>query len=132
MVYVERINVPASRTSGDHLRMFAKLTRAGPRSAKHVILTTTMWDLLGSKIDDGNKREERLKKYWEDMNHPDANVKRFLNDSDSAWSIVDSVVENRDQKKVLSTKMKAILRSLVLLVLRDLLPKPYTDRFPKE
>jgi len=72
-----------------------------------------------------------LKKYWEDMNHHDANVKRFLNDSDSAWSIVDSVVENRDQKKVLSTKMKAILRSLVLLVLRDLLPKPYTDRFPK-
>jgi hypothetical protein len=35
-------------------------------------------------------------------------VERFLNNSDSAWSIVDSIVKNSDQKEVLSTRTKAV------------------------
>jgi len=119
--------------------MFAKLI--GPGSAKHFVLTTTMWDILGSKIDDGNKREERLKKFWKDMNHYDANVERFLNDwdsawnivdnlvkkndSDSAWSIVDNVAEKNDQKTALSRKTKGVFT--VIWTLRGLLPKLCTQ-----
>jgi hypothetical protein len=58
-----------------------------------------MWDILGSKINDGNKREERVKQLWEEMNLHDADVERFLNDSDSAWSIVDNVVKKKDQEE---------------------------------
>lgn len=134
MVYVERINDPTCPTSGNYLRMFANFTGFG--SAKNIVLTTTMWDILGSKIDDGNKREERLKKYWEDINHHDANIKRFLNDSesawsivdnvvnkndsDSAWSIVDNVVERNGQKEAPFGKTKGVFtgRSLVIWILR--------------
>jgi len=80
--------------------MFAELT--GPRSAKNVVLATTMWDKLHPKFDDGNKRENGLKEnYWKVMIHNGATVERFLNDSDSAWSIVDNIINRADRKAVL-------------------------------
>ena len=71
--------------------MFAELT--GPRSAKDIILTTTMWDKLNPKFDDGGKWKKILKKeYWNAMIHYGTAIEHFLNSSDSAWSIISNVV----------------------------------------
>jgi hypothetical protein len=89
--------------------MFAKLT--GPRSAKSVILATTMWDKLNAKFDDGDKREKILKEeYWNVMIRHGAAVERFLNDSDSAWSIIDNFVNPNadDQKAVLLLQEESV------------------------
>ena len=80
--------------------MFAELT--GPKSAKNVVFATTMWDILGSKINSGKKREQGLiEEYWKAMIHRGATVERFLNDSDSAWSIVNNIVGRNHPKAVL-------------------------------
>ena len=74
-----------------NLHMFEELT--GSRSAKNVILATTMWDKL-SEFAEGDKREKGLKEeYWNAMIGHGAAVERFLNTSNSAWSIVDNMVK---------------------------------------
>ena len=103
VVYVHQIN-NSRMAAAPHrnLLMFAELT--GPRSAKNVILVTTMWDKLIPEFDDGNEREKGLKEeYWNVMIYHGAAVERFLNTPDSAWGIIDNVVKrNRnDQKAVL-------------------------------
>ena len=85
-----------------NLLMFAELT--GSRSAKNVVLATTMWDRLHPKFDDGDKREKVWKEqYWDVMIHHGAAVERFLNTPDSAWSIIDNLVERskNDQRVAL-------------------------------
>ena len=83
-----------------HLLMFAELT--GPGSAKNVVLATTMWDKLHPQLDDGNKREKGLEnRYWNVMIHHGATVERFLNTSNSAWTIVHNIVNNNDHKAAL-------------------------------
>jgi len=80
--------------------MFGELT--GRRGTKNIVLATTMWDRLHPTLDDGNKRENGLKKkYWKVMIRHGAAVDRFLNTSDSAWSIVDNVVTRSDHKEAL-------------------------------
>ena len=89
-----------SATPHRNLLMFGELT--GCKGTKNVLLATTMWDRLHSKFDDGGKREEGLKKeYWKVMIHHGAGVERFLNTSDSAWSIVDNVVNRSGPKAAL-------------------------------
>jgi len=90
-----------SATPHRHLLMFAGLT--GPGSAKNVVLATTMWDKLHPQLDDGDKREKGLEqRYWNVMIHHGATVERFLNTSDSAWSIVDNVVKrNKSNQKAM-------------------------------
>jgi len=85
-----------------NLLTFGELT--GSQSAKNIILVTTMWDMLGPMADVGDRRERRLKdEYWNVMIHHGAAVARFLNDSDSAWDIIDSFISrtqsNRETKK---------------------------------
>ena len=94
---MQRITDPRTgSTPHRNLRIFAELT--GPRSAKNVVLATTMWDTLGPMmIDVENKREKRLKEeYWNVMIHRGATVQRFLNHSDSAWKIINNFL-NRDE-----------------------------------
>jgi len=92
IVYVQRITDPRmAATPHRNLLIFEELT--GHRGTKNVILATTMWDKLHPKLDDGSKREKGLKdEYWNVMIHHGAGVDRFLNTSDSAWSIVNNVV----------------------------------------
>ena len=79
--------------------MFEKLT--GSRSAKNVVLATTMWDKLYGD-DDGDKREMGLKEeYWNAMIDQGATVERFLNTSESAWSIVNNMVKKNVPKAAL-------------------------------
>ena len=87
-----------SATPHRNLLMFGELT--GRKGTNNVVLATTMWDKLHPKLDDGSKRERGLtKKYWKVMIRNGAGVERFLNTSDSAWSIVNNVV-NRNGPKV--------------------------------
>ena len=82
-----------------NLHMFEKLT--GSRSAKNVVLATTMWDKLYGD-DDGDKREMGLKEeYWNAMIDQGATVERFLNTSESAWSIVNNMVKKNVPKAAL-------------------------------
>ena len=79
-----------------NLLTFGELT--GPQSAKNIILVTTMWDVLGPMAVVGDRREQRLKAdYWDVMIHHGATVARFLNNSDSAWEIIDNFI-SRKQK----------------------------------
>jgi hypothetical protein len=59
----------------------------------------------------GNEREKGLKEeYWNFMIYHGATVERFLNTSDSAWSIIDNVVKRNknDQKAVLLFQQEMI------------------------
>jgi hypothetical protein len=95
-----------------NLLMFAELT--GPRSAKNVVLATTMWDKLNPKFkNDGIEQETDLKQnYWNVMIHHGAAVERFLNNSDSAWNIIDNIVNRNefDQKAVLQFQEESVDR----------------------
>ena len=89
-----------SATPHRNLLMFGELT--GRKGTKSVVLATTMWDRLHPELDDGNKQEEGLKKqYWKVMIRNGAAVDRFLNTSDSAWSIVNNVVNRSGPKAAL-------------------------------
>ena len=80
--------------------MFGELT--GRKGTNNVVLATTMWDKLHAKLDDGGKREKGLKKkYWKVMIRNGAGVERFLNTPDSAWSIVNNVVDRNGPKAAL-------------------------------
>ena len=82
-----------------NLHIFEELI--GSRSAESVTLATTMWDKL-SRFDNGDERENGLKEeYWKGMIDHGAAVERFLNTSDSAWSIVDNIVNKNNHKAAL-------------------------------
>ena len=79
--------------------MFEELT--GSKSAENVTLATTMWDKL-SEFDDGDEREKGLKEeYWNAMIDHGAAVERFLNTSNSAWSLVDNMFKRSVPKAAL-------------------------------
>ena len=81
-----------------NLRVFAELT--GPGSAKNVVLATTMWDILGPMADIGNKREQHLKdEYWNIMIYHGAAVRRFLNDPNSAWNIINDFLDRNENSR---------------------------------
>ena len=96
---MQQITDPRTGSIPHHnLRMFAELT--GPKSAKNVVLATTLWDILGLVPDVGNRREQRLKdEYWNIMIHHGATVQRFLNDSDSAWNIINDFLNRNENNR---------------------------------
>jgi hypothetical protein len=76
--------------------MFKELTGSG--GAKNVVLATTMWDKLSRDVN-GDEQETGLKeKYWNAMIDEGAAIERFLNTSDSAWRIVDNMVQKNVPK----------------------------------
>jgi len=103
-----------------HLPLFSELVGFG--GAKNLLLTTTMWDKLNPKLDDRNAREMRLKeKIGNDMIDYGAAVlvERFLNTSDSAWKIIDKIVNENDKKSFMLTSAPGTLP----LGLRELIPR---------
>jgi len=133
IVYVQQITDPRTgSTPHGNLRVFAELT--GPGSAKNVVLATTMWDTLGPvMVDIGNRREQRLKdEYWNVMIRRGATIHRFLNDSDSAWNIINNFLninrttglifqeERVDQKKPFKDTSAAEALSLDLEARRQI------------
>jgi len=86
----------------------------GERSARNIVLVTTMWD-KGRKADN-EKREDDLKAgYWNIMIQHEATVDRFENSSTSAWAIVDKIVARHNDgtyqlKRLLQEKMRNLER----------------------
>jgi len=81
-----------------NLLTFGELT--GSQSADNIILVSTMWDILGPMADVGDRREQRLKdEYWDVMIYHGATVARFLNNSDSAWEIIDNFISRTQEIK---------------------------------
>jgi hypothetical protein len=89
------IDTRMGSTPHRNLRMFEELT--GPGSAKNVVLITTMWD-TGQSTALGKEREKRLEvEYWKVMIDRGATIQRFLNQSDSAWKIINNIVTNNEK-----------------------------------
>jgi hypothetical protein len=74
----------------DILRMFGDF--CGVKAAPNIIFATTMWSRVAE--DEESQRETQLKKeYWNWFLNNGSGTARFLNTVDSAWSIVDSMIE---------------------------------------
>jgi hypothetical protein len=93
IIYLDQIIDPSSSNPEYYLDRLEKL--CGKHWEQSVTLVTTMWDKTrDSKLAEG--REEDLKKYcWKELIDKGAAVDRFLNTPDSAWKIIDRLVEDR-------------------------------------
>ena len=100
VIYLHRISdIRMSEAPHRNLRMFGELS--GNKSAKKVVLATTMWDKVND-ISEGEKRETALKeKYWNVMLHHGAVVERFFNTPESAWAVINRLVERERNKSAL-------------------------------
>lgn len=89
-----------------NLRLFGQL--CGDQAIKKVILVTTMWDKL--KMWEGAQREHNLRlNYWKVMIEKGALVARFRNTSQTAWKIIDMIV----QEPEFSTQVHLLQKELV-------------------
>ena len=76
-----------------NFRVFANL--CGDGATKKVILATTMWDLVDEN--EGERRMTQLQeRYWKGMLVGGSEVARFKGSYESAWEIVDIIV-NKDE-----------------------------------
>ena len=93
--YVHRItDIQVSGTAHHNLCMFAEL--CGDKSARNVMLVTTMWDRVRD-IPAAESKEASLKeRYWKVMIHHGASVGRFhmnqLDGPNSPWEMVDKMI----------------------------------------
>ena len=88
IVYLHRIcDHRMSGTAMKNLRMFRKL--CGEEALSHVVLATTMWDMVPQRL--GNRRLRELKtnpNYWANMIKEDSTVFRQDKGADSARDII--------------------------------------------
>ena len=99
VIYLHRISdLRMSEAPHRNLRVFGELS--GNKSAKKVVLATTMWDKVNDT--EGEKRENGLKeKYWNVMVHHGAVVERFFNTPESAWAVINRLIERERNKSAL-------------------------------
>ncbi|TDL17134.1 hypothetical protein BD410DRAFT_730415 [Rickenella mellea] len=93
VIYLHRIT--DNRMAGSslkNLRMFASL--CGDRAIRNVVLGTTMWSKVKQEM--GTQRETELHdKHWKSMLARGSKTARFGDSFDSAWKIVDVILECR-------------------------------------
>ena len=81
-----------------NLRMFGEL--CGDHAIKKIMLVTTMWDKV--QRDTGVRRETELfENYWKAMINYGASTARFSNSADSAWKVVDLILEQHTTEVLL-------------------------------
>ena len=102
IVYLHRIT--DNRMAGTphrNLRMFAEL--CGNQGLKKVILATTMWDQV--TVTTGAQREHDLRvNYWKVMMDKGASIARFQNTHETAWEIIDKIVQKTSTDALLIQK----------------------------
>jgi len=87
---VHQINDTRMFGGTPHLNLRRLGQLRGERSARNIVLVTTMWDVRKT---DGEKREDDLKEgYWKIMIQHGATLRRFENSSASAWAIFDEII----------------------------------------
>jgi len=111
IIYVHRItDVRMGGAIHRNLCTFGEL--CGDKSAKNVVLVTTMWDKVRNK-EDALKREDSLKaRYWNVLLYHQASVARFHNDQDSAWKIIDQMTGRARTAVLLQEEMVTLGRNL--------------------
>jgi hypothetical protein len=91
IIYLHRIcDTRMCGSSCDILAMFQEF--CGADAAPNVILATTMWSRV--EEEEGSRREKQLmEEYWKWFLTNGSITARFLNTSESAWSIADSIIQ---------------------------------------
>ena len=80
-----------------NLQMFTSL--CGKNAMPNVVIATTMWGKVSKE--EGGEREEELKSdFWKDMLANGCRTERFENTYESAWRIIDRLVQ-KDPTQVL-------------------------------
>jgi hypothetical protein len=75
-----------------NLTMFDKL--CGDDAVKNVVLATTKWNSVAADV--GEQRQRQLsEKYWKTMLGNGSRVSRFKDTHESAWRIVDLILEHQ-------------------------------------
>src|ERR1700722_2668536 len=73
-----------------NLKMFKEL--CGDEGARNVFLVTTKWSHVEEYV--GQQREQELSEvYWKAMLEQGSEVARFHGTSNSAWDVVDAVIQ---------------------------------------
>jgi hypothetical protein len=115
VIYVHQIT--NTRTFGgtphSNLRRLGELR--GERSARNIVLVTTMWDKPSGKADNEEREDDLKAGYWNIMIQHGATVDRFENSSASAWAIVDKIVTRDNDgayrsKRLVQEKMRNLER----------------------
>lgn len=73
-----------------NFHMFCSL--CGDQAAANVVLATTMWSEVEEHIGD-QREDELLNKYWNLLMAKGARSRRFKDTFESAWEIVDAILE---------------------------------------
>jgi hypothetical protein len=95
IVYLHRIT--DNRWGGSTTRNFHVFGElCGDQAVRKVVLVTTMWD--EGDLETFNKREEELFnfRHWKRMKDYGALTARFLNSADSAWNIINLILNQHD------------------------------------
>jgi hypothetical protein len=84
----------------------------GDQAVEKVVLVTTMWDRV--QEDTGECREQQLfENYWNGMMKLGASTSRFLNSTDSAWRIINLLLEGHvNESLLLQEELVDLKRSL--------------------
>lgn len=93
IIYMHRVSDNRMTASPlKDLHMFQKL--CGTKAIARVVLTTTMWTNVTKEV--GERREQELKsRYWRRMLDMGSKSTRFGNTLESAWTIIDTAVQNQ-------------------------------------
>ncbi|KAH7925385.1 hypothetical protein BV22DRAFT_437408 [Leucogyrophana mollusca] len=92
-------------TSRKNLEMFHKL--CGRDASKNVVLATTKWVNITEGA--GERHEGQLKDtFWKNLIDEGSEMTRFLNDSKSAWAIVDHIVASSDELRALQIQRELV------------------------
>jgi len=99
IVYLHRIT--DNRMAGSpyrNLRMFGQL--CGDQAVKKVVFVTTMWD-KGDERKHESRENDLLQNYWKKMIEHGASTDRFRNTLESAWRIIDTVLQQQEAEILL-------------------------------
>ena len=108
IVYLHPIHEPRlGGVARRNLTMFKLL--CGKDSLSSVVLATTMW----SKVEqaEGEKRQEQLEQtdeFWGDMLRQGSTVTRHHNSVESAWKVIDGILESNRKPMVLDIQKEMI------------------------
>jgi hypothetical protein len=83
----------------------------GEEAIRNVILTTSIWDKI--QVEVGYRREKELKdRYWKGILDLGSRTARFQNTYDSAWAIVEGLIDVDRHSLLLQEEMVDLHRKL--------------------
>jgi hypothetical protein len=106
VIYLHEISqVRMLGTALTNTNVFRKL--CGEGSMQLVILATSKWPGDPTKWVVNEKREDELaQKFWGDMLGAGAQKRRFLDNSDSAWDILNTIIDRYREQKMRENILK--------------------------